>query len=399
MAIFVIIGRYSNVKIIIMSRFTEPPLSLYIHLPWCARKCPYCDFNSHEAKDVIPEEAYITALIEELDQSAITLANRPLISIFFGGGTPSLFSPQAIEAILQAVQKRFRFNQNIEITLEANPGTVDESRFKGFFAAGINRLSLGIQSLQNEKLKILGRIHDSDQALGAIRTAKAAGFTNFNLDLMYGLPDQSIPDALADIEMALAEHPTHFSWYQLTIEPNTFFYHQPPVLPLDDVIWEMQLAGQEKIAQRGFKQYEVSAYSLPNKHCLHNRNYWEFGDYLGIGAGAHSKISHVNEGTIQRFSQVKNPRDYLNTETRSKQNVTLLKETDLIFEFMLNALRLTDGIPYQYFYERTGLSNKEIEPFIHEALKRGFLVDDREHLCPSEQGKKYLNNLVGMFLT
>lgn len=389
-----------------MPIFTDLPFSLYIHIPWCVRKCPYCDFNSHEAKGSLPEELYAAALMQELDNYLPLIQERPLISIFFGGGTPSLFSAKTIERILEGVSQRIKMGHQIEITLEANPGTIDQNRFRDFRTTGINRLSLGIQSMQDEKLKKLGRIHDSDNAIRAIIMAQEAGFTNFNLDLMYGLPNQSIEEALHDIQTALSFQPTHFSWYQLTIEPNTLFYHQTPALPADDMIWEMQLAGQALIKKAGFQQYEVSAYSMPNKECRHNLNYWEFGDYLGIGAGAYSKITgkimgkmtDKKLGNIVRFSQVRHPRDYLDPEKRHKKNFKTIGENDLIFEFMLNALRLTRGVPVSLFTERTGIPLQRIEPILITAKQRGLMLDDPVRICPSERGKKFLNNLTGMFL-
>jgi len=372
------------------------PLSLYVHIPWCVRKCPYCDFNSHENKGALPEDLYVDALLDDIDSRIDLIQKRPIISIFFGGGTPSLFSARAIGRILDGISKRLDLAHDIEITLEANPGTIDQENFKGYCTAGINRLSLGIQSMQDEKLKVLGRIHDRAHAMRAIEIAKTAGFNNFNLDIMFGLPNQSIEDALHDIETALSFEPTHFSWYQLTIEPNTLFYHQTPVLPVDDLIWDMQQAGQEKIKEAGFQQYEVSAYAQPQKECRHNRNYWEFGDYLGIGAGAHSKITLPD--SVTRFSQARNPKDYLNAETRRKQNHKTIADNDLIFEFMLNALRLTQGIPLKLFQERCGIPAEQIKPIIQDAKKRGLLLNDPNQLMPSETGKKFLNDLTAMFL-
>lgn len=374
------------------------PLSLYVHIPWCVRKCPYCDFNSHEAKDSLPEELYVNALIQELDQRLHLAQDRPLTSIFFGGGTPSLFSGKAIQRILTAVAERIHLPLTTEITLEANPGTIDQRHFYDFRQAGINRISLGIQSLQNDKLKTLGRIHDRDNALRAIECAKEAGFVNFNLDIMYGLPHQSIDEALDDIHTALACNPTHFSWYQLTIEPNTFFHHHPPPLPHDETLWEMQLAGQALISQSGFQQYEVSAYAKPQHECLHNRNYWEFGDYLGIGAGAHSKITNMRTNEVIRFAQVKHPRDYLETGKRNIFTPTKIANDDLIFEFMLNALRLTNGVPATLFSERTGLILEQAQPLLEKAKQRGLLVNQAEIICPTELGQKFLNDLVDIFL-
>jgi putative oxygen-independent coproporphyrinogen III oxidase len=383
-----------------MPIFNAPlPLSLYIHLPWCVRKCPYCDFNSHEAKGSLPEELYVSALMQELELQLPHVAGRPLVSIFFGGGTPSLFSAKAIGDILEGVQKKVTFTPNIEITLEANPGTMEQSRFHDFRHTGINRLSIGIQSLQNDKLKTLGRIHDCENARRAIQIAKQAGFDNFNVDIMYGLPDQSIEDALHDINTALAREPTHFSWYQLTIEPNTLFHHQRPTLPNEDILWEMQLAGQACIREHGFSQYEVSAYSQPGKKCLHNKNYWEFGDYLGIGAGAHSKMTDVATGQVQRFAQVKNPRDYLDKVKREAGKWQVISDESLMFEFMLNSLRLTEGVSRELFSAHTGLPIEHAEAVLKEAELRGLLVSDGERICPTMLGQRYLDNLVGMFLS
>lgn len=379
--------------------FKEPlPLSLYIHIPWCVRKCPYCDFNSHEAKHDIPEDAYVYALIEELESRMHLIYQRPIKSIFFGGGTPSLFSAHAIDRILASVAKRLHLPSDIEITLEANPGTIDHVRFSGFRTAGVNRLSLGIQSFNDDQLKALGRIHDSAQAKQAIQIAKNAGFENFNLDIMYGLPQQNISEAKQDIEIALSFAPTHFSWYQLTIEPNTVFYRQTPVMPSDDMTWDMQLAGQEIIQGAGFRQYEVSAYSLPQKKCKHNYNYWEFGDYLGIGAGSHSKITDHQAGTVMRFAQVRHPKDYLDANKRQPLNINVVREDDIPFEFMLNALRLTHGVTLNQFVNHTGLSSVSIDATLAAAKMRGLMMVDNERLCVTELGMKFLNDVTAMFL-
>ncbi len=382
-----------------MQSFTTAlPLSLYIHLPWCVQKCPYCDFNSHRAPTSLPEDLYVAALLEELENHLPLIQDRPLISIFFGGGTPSLFSPHAIEQILKGIEKLTYLASDIEITLEANPGTIDESHFRGFRTAGINRLSIGIQSLQDDKLKRLGRIHDSAQAYRAIQIAKDSGFDNFNLDIMYALPDQSLADALYDLQTALSFEPTHFSWYQLTLEPNTLFYHQQPVLPEDDLMWEMQIAGQEAIKAAGLAQYEVSAYAKPNKQCRHNINYWAFGDYLGIGAGAHSKITRLTTQDVLRFAQVKHPKDYLEAAKRRQFNPSTVSKEALLFEFMLNALRLTQGVPTTLFAERTGLNILSIENKRREAISKGLLLDTPEIICATTLGKKFLDNLTGLFL-
>lgn len=377
---------------------TVIPLSLYIHIPWCVRKCPYCDFNSHELQKGMPEEQYIEALIQDLDQQLPKVWGRRLVSIFFGGGTPSLLKPQSIEKLLQQIHARIPFSSSTEITLEANPGTVDETHFRGFKAAGVNRLSLGIQSLQNEKLAALGRIHARDQALRAIESAVRAGFENFNLDLMHGLPNQSLEDALSDLNNALQFDPPHLSWYQLTIEPNTFFYHRPPKLPKDETLWAIQSQGKAVLKAAHLGCYEVSAYAKVGKACLHNSNYWEFGDYLGIGAGAHSKITNLEEGVITRYAQVKHPKLYLGSDGSFTAQATILKEKDIIFEFMLNALRLTRGVPAALFTERTGLSIASIQPILKQARQKKLLTESDEWLCPTELGRRFLNDLVELFL-
>jgi putative oxygen-independent coproporphyrinogen III oxidase len=384
-----------------MFKFTAPvPLSLYIHLPWCVKKCPYCDFNSHEARDSFPEALYINALLKDLDQQFPNVEERRLVSIFFGGGTPSLFSPCAIEKILKGIDARFHFDSNIEITLEANPGTVDEARFKNFRAAGINRLSIGIQSLQDEKLKALGRIHLRDHALSAIDAAINAGFDNYNLDFMHGLPGQSITDALADLTDALTFNPPHLSWYQLTLEPNTLFAHNPPLLPNEDLCWEIQEQGKQLIADAHLKQYEVSAYARAGHECVHNRHYWEFGDYLGIGAGAHSKITDEKQGLIIRDWQIKHPKEYLRasaTQTFVANRYTLSVE-EAPFEFMLNAFRLVEGIPKKLFVERTGLPLSIIESNLTQAINKKLLIVDAEHLLPTALGQRFLNDLISLFM-
>lgn len=374
------------------------PLSLYIHLPWCVRKCPYCDFNSHELKNNLPEKEYVAALLQELDSHLHLVADREIRTIFFGGGTPSLFSGAALNELLMGVKKRLSLHPHIEITLEANPGTIDLVRFADFKEAGINRLSLGIQSLQDEKLKVLGRIHDSAQAMRAIEIAKEVGFNNFNIDIMFGLPNQSIEDALYDIKTALSFNPTHFSWYQLTIEPNTVFYRQTPSLPADELLWDMQLAGQAYLQKNDFQQYEVSAYAKPGRQCLHNVNYWEFGDYLGIGVGAHSKITDLTTGNVTRFSQMKQPKDYMNASKRKNSGEICIPEKDLIFEFMLNALRLTNGFPVALFTGRTGLPIEKIESILLKAQSRDLLEKRQDNICLTGLGKRFLNDVVTLFL-
>jgi len=376
---------------------TQPlPLSLYIHLPWCVKKCPYCDFNSHAAKGPLPEADYVSALLDELDQHTALLGGQNFASIFFGGGTPSLFSGDAIAEILSGIRSRGLLLADAEITLEANPGTVEIRHFTGYRAAGVNRLSLGIQSFQDEKLKILGRIHGRSEALHAIETAKTAGFENFNLDIMHGLPEQSVADALQDLEDAISCRPTHLSWYQLTLEPNTLFYNKPPILPNEDVLHEIQIRGEALLRENGFQQYEVSAWSRQDKQCRHNRNYWEFGDYLGIGAGAHSKLTL--ESKILRHAQVKHPKDWLNPQKRNAVLFQEVSESELPFEFMLNALRLTEGVPIAFFSARTGLSLDIIKPLLQKAHDQELLEPNPELLRPTPQGLRFLNDLTAIFM-
>lgn len=374
----------------------EIPLSLYIHLPWCVQKCPYCDFNSHALKGALPEEAYVKALLADFDAQLPQLENRNLTAIFFGGGTPSLFSGQAIGHILNHIDRALPFKQNLEITLEANPGTVDESRFHDFHVAGVNRLSIGIQSFNPTHLKVLGRIHDNHAALSAVQAAKRAGFTNFNLDLMFALPHQTLAEALADLQTALNTEPTHLSWYQLTLEPNTLFHHSPPPLPSDDATLDIQLAGQAFLAEHGFNPYEVSAYTHTQR-CQHNLNYWEFGDYLGIGAGAHSKLTHRSTGEVHRFMRPKHPQTYLSTPAKAP-DITLVDEPELIFEFMLNALRLTNGVPLSLFTERTGLCSSILKPTLEKAIALKLLETNPDRLQPTAHGRLFLNELTGLFL-
>lgn len=375
-----------------------PPLSLYVHIPWCVRKCPYCDFNSHEARAKIPEWEYIDALLRDLEQDLPRVWGRIVHTIFIGGGTPSLFSPEAIDRLLSGIRARLPLDQNPEITLEANPGTVELERFKGFRAAGINRLSLGIQSFEDEKLKALDRIHGREEALRAAEAVRAAGFDNFNLDLMFGLPGQTVEQALADMRTAMALRPTHLSAYQLTIEPNTLFHARQPALPDDDTAWEMQSQLQAELAAADYRQYEVSAYARPGYECRHNLNYWKFGDYLGIGAGAHAKIT--NASGITRLWKVKHPNEYLSaagapTSIGGEQQ---LSRHDAAAEFMLNALRLVDGFPSPLFQERAGLPISACEPELALAENKGLIEWDARAIRPTPQGRRFLNNLLELFV-
>ncbi len=377
----------------------QPPLSLYIHFPWCIRKCPYCDFNSHTLLTELPEKNYINTLLVDLEQDLDKLQNRPLISIFMGGGTPSLFSCDTLNYLLVELAKRLEFSDAIEITLEANPGTVEYQRFNGYREAGINRLSLGIQSFSTEKLKILGRIHDGNEAIKAVSAAKTAGFTNINLDLMHGLPQQNIKEGLQDLQIAFSLEPTHISWYQLTIEPNTEFYQRPPQLPLEETMGELQERGEAILKQKAYKHYEISAFSKDGYYCNHNRNYWQFGDYIGIGAGAHSKITDTKKKTIRRAWKQKNPKTYLAQKNHFLVEEKFILVEDLPFEFMLNALRLYQKIPAELFQQRTGLSFSRIQPILHKAQEQGLLTYDVLGMETTEFGKRFYNNLLGLFMS
>jgi oxygen-independent coproporphyrinogen-3 oxidase len=378
--------------------FKLPPLALYVHIPWCIRKCPYCDFNSHVATPELPEHAYVAALLADLDLDLVHAHGRQLESIFFGGGTPSLFSAHALQTLLEGIEQRLCFSPTIEITLEANPGTFEQEKFATYRALGINRLSIGIQSFQDSKLQALGRVHSAGEAIRAVAMARQAGFDNFNLDLMHGLPDQSPEEALADLQTAIDLAPSHLSWYQLTMEPNTVFWSKPPLLPEDDVLWDIQEAGQALLAQHGFIQYEVSAYARAEAVAQHNVNYWSFGDFIGIGAGAHGKVSDPH-GRIQRTWKTRQPSDYLDSETPFLAGSSVLAADDLPFEFLMNALRLTEGVQLKLFSERTGLPTDVLLDGVTQAHKRGLLSDDPERLAASAQGQLFLNDLLQIFLT
>lgn len=377
---------------------TLPPLSLYIHFPWCIRKCPYCDFNSHTLLIELPEKDYVNTLLLDLERDLDKLSNRPIVSIFMGGGTPSLFSPDSLNYLLVELAKRLKFSDTIEITLEANPGTVEYQRFYDYHKAGINRLSLGIQSFSTEKLKSLGRIHNGDEAIKAVSAAKAAGFTNINLDLMHGLPKQSVLEGLQDLQIAFSLEPTHISWYQLTIEPNTEFYQKPPQLPLEETMGELQERGEEVFKQKAYKQYEISAFSKDGYNCIHNRNYWQFGDYVGIGAGAHSKITDSEKKIIRRTWKQKNPKAYLAQKNSFLAEEKFILATDLPFEFMLNALRLYQKIPIELFQQRTGLAFSSIEPILMKAQQQDLINYDTVAMETTELGKRFYNDLLALFM-
>ncbi|HTT08160.1 MAG TPA: radical SAM family heme chaperone HemW [Gammaproteobacteria bacterium] len=376
-----------------------PALSLYVHMPWCVRKCPYCDFNSHESTGALPEKEYVDALLCDLDGELAAVRDRSLISIFFGGGTPSLFSGAAIERLLDGIRARLPLSADIEITLEANPGTAEAGRFKAYRAAGVNRLSIGVQSFRDEQLRALGRIHDAAEVERAWQMARAAGFDNINLDLMYALPgERDAAGALADLNRALDFAPEHLSWYQLTLEPDTAFHRKPPALPDEDVVHAIEERGRRLLAEAGYRRYEVSAYARAGRSSRHNLNYWQFGDYLGIGAGAHGKLTAA-DGVITRRAKQRNPRSYMKlagtlpvmTEER------IASAAQITSEFMMNALRLCEGVPVNLFEERTGLPLSSIQQEIQRARELDLLERDDFVLRPTARGRRYLNDLIAVF--
>lgn len=373
-----------------------PPLSLYIHLPWCERKCPYCDFNSHETS-LVPQDRYIDSLLADLRADKHYIQERSVDTLFIGGGTPSLFSVQSIERLMQGLRDSIDLSSDFEATMEANPGSAEADKFQGFRQAGINRLSLGVQSFQDEQLQALGRVHSADEAHAAIEMVRTSGFENFNIDLMHGLPAQTQQGALADLKTALAYKPPHLSWYQLTIEPNTVFHKRPPVLPVEDALAEIQDCGEALLAANGFTQYEVSAYSRPGRSCRHNLNYWSFGDYLGIGAGAHGKISHT-DGRIIRYSKRRQPDAYMSA---SEANFTAsrreLDSEELSGEFMLNALRLNQGFSLRQFSATTGLTAQCVERTIGQLANKRLLIVDGDQVKTSALGRRFLDSVVAEF--
>jgi oxygen-independent coproporphyrinogen-3 oxidase len=366
-----------------------PPLSLYIHFPWCLKKCPYCDFNSHEVREGIPEAAYVDALLRDFDAALPEVRGRTVQTVFVGGGTPSLMSPAALKRLLGAVPSRLTFAPDVEITLEANPGAIEAAKFAGFRDAGVTRLSLGIQSFDNAKLAALGRIHNADEAKRALDFA-LKHFERVNLDLMYGLPNQSLEQARRDIETAIGLGPSHISAYHLTIEPNTAFHHAPPAIPDDDLAADMQEMVEATLASAGYAHYETSAFAKPDEQCRHNLNYWTFGDYLGLGAGAHSKIDG------QRDARQRNPKDYLADPVARKWQP--IEREDIAGEFMMNALRLIDGFESSLFEERTGQSLATVEEGLRKAEAEGLLVRTADRIAPTPLGQRFLNRLIGQFL-
>ncbi len=377
-----------------------PPLSLYIHFPWCTRKCPYCDFNSHTLGGALPEQAYVDALLKDLEQELPAVWGRTVQSLFLGGGTPSLFSAAAIERLLSGVRARVPLSPGAEITLEANPGSAEQEKFAGYHQAGVNRLSIGVQSFSAPQLQALGRIHSAGEAQHAVQAARAAGFDNLNLDLMFGLPQQSLDQAMIDLETALDLQPTHLSWYQLTLEPNTPFFHQPPPLPDDELTWAMQESGRSRLAARGYTQYEVSAWAREARRCRHNLNYWRFGDYIGIGAGAHGKVTDGGRGVIQRYSKKRNPRDYLASagSEACSEGRRQLDSREAVFEFALNRLRLNEGFTLSEFSAACGLEAQQIMPVLTQAADDGLLSVTEQGVRHTVQGWRYLDDLIQRFL-
>jgi oxygen-independent coproporphyrinogen-3 oxidase len=376
-----------------------PPLALYVHIPWCVRKCPYCDFNSHRAPGMLPVDAYVDALLADLARDAAMAEGRRILAVFFGGGTPSLFPPAAIARILDGADRLVPFASDVEITLEANPGTIEHGRFDGYRAAGVNRVSFGVQSFDDDALRRIGRIHGGEEARRAVAEARAGGIENVNLDLMYALPGQTVDAAAADLEAALALAPTHLSHYQLTLEPNTEFATRPPVLPDDEVVASIEDLATRMLDGAGFARYETSAYARPGRRCEHNLNYWRFGDYLGIGAGAHGKLTRP-DGAILRTTKLKVPANYLARAGAGGAfgSAEPVDPDQLPFEFMLNALRLSDGFDLALFDARTGLDRSTITRPLAIAIDRGWLVRERDHVSPTALGRRFLNDVIELFM-
>lgn len=373
-----------------------PPLSLYIHIPWCVQKCPYCDFNSHALKGEVPHEEYVRHLLADLDNDVALTADREVSTIFIGGGTPSLLSSEAMQLLLDGVRARLPLATDAEITMEANPGTVEADRFSGYQRAGVNRISIGVQSFSPQKLQRLGRIHGPEEAIRAAHLAAGLGLRSFNLDLMHGLPDQSLAEALDDLKQAIALNPPHLSWYQLTIEPNTLFGSRPPVLPDDDSLWDIFEQGDALLRAAGYQQYETSAYAKPGYRCEHNLNYWRFGDYLGVGCGAHGKLTQP-DGTILRTVKTRHPRGFMAGNYQEKQFA--VADHDKPFEYFMNRFRLLEAMPRDEFSRYTGLPVAIIRPQIDCALEKGYITESEQSWQITEQGKLFLNSLLELFLS
>lgn len=376
---------------------TLPPLSLYIHIPWCIKKCPYCDFNSHKAPETLNEGQYIDCLLEDLKNDLNLVQDRKLKSIFIGGGTPNLFKPESFSKLLVQIEALIDFDENIEISLEANPGALKEDYFLSLSQTGINRISLGVQSFQEDKLLHLGRVHSADNAKQSIEQI-SKHFSNFNIDLMFGLENQTIDDAIYDINQALNSSPKHLSWYQLTIEPNTIFYRNTPTLPSEDNIFDIQSAGKALLCNSNLHQYEISAFSVEGKNCRHNLNYWTFGDYIGIGAGAHGKNTELKSQTISvsRSQKTRTPKDYLNPKKSFLAKQEAISNTELSLEFFMNTLRLNQPIPTNLFEQRTGLSASRLSHFLSTAQEQGFITIENGAITRKEKGELFLDTLLGM---
>ena len=384
-------------------QINDIPLGLYIHIPWCVQKCPYCDFNSHNLKGDIPSKEYVAHLLDDLGAD---LANvrfqgelRQVSSIFIGGGTPSLLPVEDMHTLIEGIKQRIPLKSDVEITMEANPGTVEAEKFKGFYQAGINRISVGVQSFSEKHLRLLGRIHDSQQAFNAVKLASEIGLSSFNLDLMHGLPQQDLSLALDDLKTAISLSPPHLSWYQLTIEPNTSFASKPPALPNDDVLWDIQEQGHALLTQAGYQQYEISAYAKTGHQCQHNLNYWRYGDYLGIGCGAHGKITNLETGEIVRRVKVKHPKGYMDLSKSYLNQETKVEKEDLAFEFFMNRFRLVEACPKADFERLTAskLSQKDSQT-ISKAIGQGLISETASHWQVTELGRRYLNSLLDSFV-
>ncbi|MBW7982968.1 radical SAM family heme chaperone HemW [Enterobacillus tribolii] len=372
-----------------------PALSLYIHIPWCVQKCPYCDFNSHAQKGEIPSQEYVDHLLADLDADLPLAQGRSISTIFIGGGTPSLLSAAGMQRLLDGVRARIALDADAEITMEANPGTVEADRFSAYQRAGVNRISIGVQSFSAQKLERLGRIHGPEEAKRAARLAAGLGLRSFNLDLMHGLPDQSLEEALDDLRQAIELAPPHLSWYQLTIEPNTLFGSRPPKLPDDDALWDIFEQGHRLLSAAGYQQYETSAYAKPGYQCQHNLNYWRFGDYLGIGCGAHGKVTRP-DGTLLRTAKTRHPRGYMQGRYLDKQHQ--VEDAEKPFEFFMNRFRLLEAVPRREFQNLTGLSESVIHAQLDQALAQGYITETPEHWQITEHGKLFLNALLELFL-
>ena len=379
------------------------PLSLYIHIPWCVQKCPYCDFNSHQQKGAIPENEYIAHLLDDLSQDLHLISHnnqlREVSSIFIGGGTPSLLSIAGMQKLMDGIKQRVPLSADIEVTMEANPGTVEADRFTGYKQAGINRISIGVQSFQSKHLTALGRIHDGAQAVNAIDLAGKLKLNSFNTDIMHGLPEQKLENALQDLQQSIALNAPHISWYQLTIEPNTLFHSKPPTLPHDDVLWEIQDQGQQLLTSQGYEQYEVSAYSKGNHQCQHNLNYWRFGDYLGIGCGAHGKITQSSSGIITRTEKVKHPKGYMDLSKPYLYKKQTVADDELAFEYFINRFRLTEACPQSDFERLCGRSlNEREQQVLSKAEQKGLIESNQTQWQVTALGRRYLNSLVSEFI-